>query len=341
MKRAAIEIHDAGVVAAREGARVFSSPSPGYALFEGGQLLAGRAARRKARLLPRQCHTRFWDRLDTSSLPRPFPAKLRHADLAYAHLSQLVRELGGETEGVILLVPAWSSTEGLALLLGIARAAGLTASALVDSSLAAAMGRDEAGPYVHLDLCLHRAAAALVAGSGEELFRDDVACDSDLGLVALENTWATLIAEKFLRETRFDPLHLAASEQRLYDRIPELLKELRSRSKAAVSLESAGKTWTVEVSKDELVRSARPYYGKIAELASSFEDASTILVSEHLDALPGMSDFLAHQVSRSVVPLASGAALRNVLRDPERFIDSPRPGGSLVFVTRLRSGVAS
>jgi hypothetical protein len=340
MKRAAIEIHDAGVVAAREGARVFSSASPGYALFEGGELHVGRAARRMARLLPRQCDTRFWDRLDTSSLPRPFPAKLRHADLAYTHLSQVVRELGGETEGVILLVPAWFSAEGLALLLGIARAAGVTPGALVDSSLAAAMGRDDAGPYVHLDLHLHRASAALVAGSSEELFRAEVASDRDLGLVGLENAWATLIAEKFLRETRFDPLHLAASEQRLYDRIPELLKELRSRSKAAVSLESGGKNWTVEVSKDELVRSARPCYGKLAELASSFDDASTILVSEHLDALPGMSDFLAHQVSRTVVPLVSGAALRNVLLDPERFIDSRRAGGSLSFTTRLRSGVA-
>jgi hypothetical protein len=339
MMKAAIEIHDAGIVAGHEGARSFSEASPGYALFDGASILVGRAARRRARLLPLQCDTWFWDRLDTASLPRPFPAKLRRADLACAHLGQVFREMGGDPGAVILLVPGWFSTEALALLLGIARALSLPVSGLLDSSFAAAMSRDEAAPFVHLDIHLHRAAAALVAGSGEELFRDEVLCDGDLGLVALENAWATLIAEKFLRETRFDPLHLAASEQRLYDGIPELLKALRSRAKAAFTLDSDGKTWSVDVSRDELVRSAIPYYGKVAALASSFEDAGTILVSHHLDALPGMSDFLAHQISRSVVPLARGTSLSNVLRDPERFIDSPGAGGALVFRTHLGSSV--
>jgi hypothetical protein len=339
MSIAAIEIHDAGAGAARDGARSSIAPSPGYALFDGAQILAGRAARRKARLLPRQCDTRFWDRLDTSVLPRPFPAKLRRADLAHAHLTQILRELGGETERAILLAPAWYSTDELALLLGIARACRLQVAGLVDSSLAAAMDRDETGPFVHLDIHLHRAAASLVAENGGELSREEVSCDGDLGLVALENVWATSIAQRFLRETRFDPLDVAASEQKLYDGIPELLRAVRSRTKAAVTVESAGKTWAVEVPRDELIRSALPLYGKVAELARSFEESATLLVSEHLDGLPGMSDFLAHQVSRTVVSLPSGTSLRNVLRDPERFVDSPRSGGALAFMTRLENAV--
>ena len=68
----ALDVTDAGVLGIGEGGKLVG-PSPGYALADGKTLLVGEEAFRCARLRPRFVMSRFWERLDTEPLGRPFP----------------------------------------------------------------------------------------------------------------------------------------------------------------------------------------------------------------------------------------------------------------------------
>jgi hypothetical protein len=335
MAAAAIEIHDAGLVAIREGGAAPSEGSPGYALFDGGTLLTGRAARRLARQKPRATHTKFWDPLDLSPLPRPFPPKFSRADLAHAQLNAVYRELGAGVDEVLLLVPGWFSSEELGLLLGIANASEIPVAAMVDLALAAALAA-ESESVIYLDIHLHRVAGARV-GRDASVERSAVASSDGAGLVPLENAWAALLAQKFLRETRFDPLHAAASEQALYDRMPGLLDALRDEEEAELEIETGGKTHSIGVSREEIVRAALPYYRKLAGIAESFGLAGggkdQLLLSPPLAALPGIVELLARDVSGNSVSLPPGAAALSALAYRDRLPRRKRSEG-LSFVTR-------
>ena len=45
------------------------------------------------------------------------------------------------------------------------------------------------------------------------------------GWLALQQAWTDRVASEFVRRTRYDPLHEAASEQRLWDALPGWLAQ--------------------------------------------------------------------------------------------------------------------
>ncbi len=131
----ALEINDAGLVLARDGQILAEEPA--CAMLDGRVPQTGAAAAKRARLQPLYAETRHWQELGTAALPRPMPAATTYAEVAYAQLTELSRAAGtgGET---LYAVPPWYTREQLAVLLGVAREAGLPAAGLVDAGLAAA-----------------------------------------------------------------------------------------------------------------------------------------------------------------------------------------------------------
>ncbi|MGH9318807.1 MAG: FHA domain-containing protein [Vicinamibacteria bacterium] len=341
MRVAAIEIHDAGVTCILEGSDTPVVVSPGYAVYESGKLLTGWTAARKARLVPRNCHTRFWDQLDGAPLPPPFPAGIRSADLAHAHLSSVWEAAAEKADRAILLVPSWYSDNELGLLLGISRACRIPVTGMVDSTLAAGLGL-EGDSAIHLDLHLHRAVAALVT-RGTRYRRDTVRSDEGAGLLSLQNHWASFLAEKFVRETRFDPLHEASTEQRLYDRMPDLLEALRERETESLVFELGSKEHGIEVSRGELARAALPFYRRILEVARSLVGSAAsgprteprLRISSRIAALPGIAEMLAREISFELVPLPPGIATQNVLAHRHRLPHAGKNDGAIPFVTSL------
>lgn len=333
MAVAAIEIDDAGLTAVREGSS--GVPSPGYAIHDRAGLATGWAAFRRSRLLPRHCCTSFWDRLDSVPLPEPFPSGLSHADLAHAHLSSVWSEAKVDVDRAILLVPPWYDDGELGLLLGISRACGIPVTGMVDSTLAAALGV-EGDSALHLDVHLHRATAVRITRD-DRLRRERVLSEEGAGTLSLANAWVKLIAEKFVRQTRFDPLHSAPIEQRLYDCLPDILDSLRDRESETVVLESTGKEYAVDIEREELFQCASSIYRRILDLATSLavEEEPEIRVSSRLIALPGFAEILAGEISTRVVPLPPGIATSSVLRFRNRLPHSGGNDGAIPFVTSL------
>src|SRR3546814_18941250 len=96
---------------------------------------------------------------------------------------------------------------------------------------------------------------------------------SKRGLSGLCDSWAALIAEHFLHETRFDPLHRAESEQLLYTRLPEWLNTLRDSAAAVLTLDVGARVYRVEISRQALVSAvAADYQALVARARGSAVD---------------------------------------------------------------------
>src|SRR3546814_6704976 len=112
---------------------------------------------------------------------------------------------------------------------------------------------------------------------------------SKRGLSGLCDSWAALIAEHFLHETRFDPLHRAESEQLLYTRLPEWLNTLRDSAAAVLTLDVGARVYRVEISRQALVSAvAADYQALVARARGSAVDR--VVLGPRLAAFPGLAD---------------------------------------------------
>lgn len=332
-----LELNDAGLVAVRSEAKnALAAPeSPGYALVEGERLVLGQEARDRARLKPRFTHTRFWDAIDTAPLARPFSNRLSRADLAHAHLSEFWKSLE-TTDEAMLAVPGWYSLDQLGLILGLTRSCDIPVGGMIDSALAAAATVGQGSALLHLDLHLHRVAASLIRRS-DQLVRAESAVEESAGLVPLQDAWATHIAECFVRQTRYDPLHRAESEQTLYGQLPSWLDRLCVETRITASMEVSGKSRAIELERDHLAEAAGTYYSSILALASSIfphDERVTLLLSHRIARLPGLIDRLRRDLSDDVLTLPDVAAAKGALgyeRPKHRSSDDD----ALTFLTRL------
>ena len=310
-----------------------SQPSPGLALIDGDELAVGADAQCSARLNPRRLHSRFWQELSTTPLGRPFPSYLRTADLAHAHLKAVWDAVGSGAEEVIIAVPGIYSDDQFALLLGITRELAIPVRGLIDAAVAATVDREVAPHCLHLDLHLHRAVLTELE-HGEEIVRKAVSIEPRVGLFGLRDTWTRVIAQTFVRATRFDPLHLAATEQVLYAQLADHLEALAQRDSTQVRISSGGRLHTVEVDRTPIVDAARSAYDNLSSLVSdhAHPDGATLLLSHRAAALPGLVDHLEEHTGLPVAVLHPAAAGGGALAHADRIRSSD---SALPFVTRL------
>jgi len=319
----AVELNDAGIVAAGAGLR-WQDRSPGFALLDGNRILVGREAVSRARLKPRWIENRFWDRLDTEPLGRPFPRNLRNADLVHAHLTEVWQSVqrgmdsrsAGGIEAVVLAVPGFYSKRQLGLLLGVGRTCGMPIAGMVDAAVVASVAATEAERALHLDVLLRRVVLTELGQAGT-LARRRVESDTSTGLSLVMDRWAKLIASRFVQQTRFDPFHHGETEQDLYDRLPGWLEAIGRDGAALLTLEYRGKIHRTEISAAEMQSAVRASYQAIVNLVRAVAGAGsrpTLVLAQTLSTLPGLQSELEEVVGSAAVVLAPAAAATGALR---------------------------
>jgi len=328
--RLALELADAGLVALPEEGEV-AVPSPGLAIIDGEAITIGREAAARARLAPRRLNSRFWRDISTEALGRPFGRRLRSADLAWTHLSQLWRETGHSVTSVILALSGGRSETQLGLILGVARSAGLPVDGLVDSAVAAAFGRANDTSMLHLDLELHRMVLTVIAPGPKQ---QAVLVSDQVGLVALHDAWLRFIAGEFLKHTRFDPFHSAASEQELFDRLPTILGQLGRRKSTTVTLAANENPFTIELDREQMESVAKTQNHELDELIRSAlaHQPGGVLLTARAASVPGLAVRLARLTGLEIVELPLAAAAASALLLAQRIV---APGPALPFVTDL------
>jgi len=339
MSLLAVELNDAGVTVARRGAdgAETAAPSPGYALLHEGRVLVGNEAARRSRIAPLFSQNRYWQQLSLERLPWATAGVRTQADLAFAHLSSLIEPLRAGAEGIVLAVPPGYSREQLGLLVGIANEAGVPVRGLVDLGLSACAAQASAPHLLHLDLQLHQAVVTVLehARADGALRRIRYEILPGTGLVAVQQALVEDVATTFVRRTRFDPLHEAATEQSLVDQLPGWLATLEDSAEIELELASGGHTHRVEWTRQACIDAIEHPLAEVQRLVQASRPAglaTSVCVSRSAAAMPGLLSRLAALRDCVVMALPAGAAAVGALEHAESIV---RPPEGVVLVHRL------
>jgi hypothetical protein len=147
------------------------------------------------------------------------------------------------------------------------------------------------------------------------------------------------IAEEFVRSTRFDPLHQAASEQELYDRLPGILTQLDRDPAIHFEMTGGSKTYHVTLTRDLFYKKGAPVFAEIRRLIGGFDDRSgragtgpVLMLSDRIARLPGIIDMLAEIEDSKIIELQPGAGARGILRFAGALFDQ-QTGNRSPFLT--------
>jgi hypothetical protein len=322
-----LELNDSGILA------VGGSPlklleldgqdqeSPGFALPQKKGLLVGQAAAGKAHLFPRQILNRFWDQLNTEPLEqtgRHFP--LNHAEIVFHHLALIWRQLQSRGDEIVMAVPSFYDREHLGLILGMAQELGMPVKGFVPLSLAASSHACPEKMLLYLDIHLHRIEVVYLE-QGEHLTIRDSAVSVDRGLRLLYQKLVDMIAQEFVRTTRFDPFHQAASEQELYDRLPGVLAHFQHNASMVFELTGGSAPYSITLERDSIIRNAKPIYSELLRQIKRMQNkrgkgrtSLALQLSHRLARLPGCREMLATLKDVQIIELDHGAAAGGVCR---------------------------
>ena len=327
----AAHLNDAGLLIT-DGERILCR-EPGYALLKDDGLVTGREAWASASLEPRRTQNHYWDDLRTAPLA---DARFRHlttADLVSRQLETLWQRVAKPGDRLALAVPGYMNTENLGLLLGIAADLDIPVVAMVDAAVAATRRQYTNAVPVHVDLSLHTAMLTRLFQEGQAQYERSAVVD-EAGMLDLYGIWLRMIAESFVQQSRFDPLHTAETEQMLQDRMLDWLASASSRESLPMEIEYRGIAHQAEISSLDFVTAATPVYQNIvSNLRALYRAGETpaLQLSDRAARMPGLADTLKARVGGAVFLLEPGATARGLVR---RCVES-RPGSAVTLARHL------
>lgn len=339
-----LELSDAGILVASGDPPGLlkvdgdSVESPGFALPEKKRLVVGAAAERKAHLFPRQILHQFWDRLNTEPLEQPNPFAHNHAEVAYEHFANIWRHIQQHGAEMVIAVPGFYKRTHLGLILGITNELGLRVKGFTPIAIAAVPDQLPQGLWLHLDLHLHRFEITHLKRANQ-LSREETHSAEGNGLSSLYRRWVDAIAEEFVRHTRFDPLHRAASEQELYDRLPGVLAQLNQNPSVHFEMTGGSKVYHITLTRDLFGNTAKPVMQEIRRLIVGFGDrydpgaaGRVLLLTDRLNRLPGVKNMLKGIENCKIIALPAGSGALGALGFYD-LLSQQQAEGSAPFIT--------
>ncbi len=313
MSLLAAHINDAGISLVSTDRVLYREP--GFALLDDDQLTTGNAAFASARVKPRRIQNRYWSELKNEPLADRRFHHLSAADLVSRQLEQIWSRAAGSGNRLVMAIPAYMSSDNLGLLLGIAAELKIPMAGMVDAAVAATRRQYQNSVPVHIDFGLHAATLTRLAQDGQAQVERSAVIESG-GLLALHDQWIRIIANAFVRQSRFDPLHTAATEQLLQDRLAGWLGAASSSEKVLLEIEHHGIVHEAEIESLDLIAAAAPVYQRIvSQLRAIYraEDIPAIQLTDRVARMPGLADTLKARVGGEVYLLEPGATARGLL----------------------------
>ncbi|MDJ0710977.1 MAG: FHA domain-containing protein [Woeseiaceae bacterium] len=327
----AAHLNDASILLS-DGDRILYR-EPGFALLEDDGVTTGRTAWASASLQPRRIHHGYFANLGTEPLTDPRFRHLTTADLVSRQLEEMWQRAAKPGDRLALAVPAYTGNEHLGLLLGIALDLDIPIVAIVDAAVAATRRQYAHGVPIHVDLSLHTAMLSRLSQEGQAQLERSVVAD-ECGMLDLYDLWLRTIAETFVQQSRFDPLHTAETEQALQDSILGWLAVAMRQDSVPMEVEYRGITHSAEIASVELVAAAGPVYQAIVSNLRALVRAGetpALQLSDRAARMPGLADTLKARVGGEIYLLEPGATSRGLAR---RCVET-RPGTTVTLARHL------
>jgi len=309
----AAHINDAGISVMDSDTVLYREP--GFALLDDDMLTTGTDAFSQARVKPRQIHHSYWSNLQTAPLTDRRFHHLSAADLVSRQLEQIWSRVADNGNRIVVAVPAYMRAENLGLLLGIAAELNVPLVGMVDAAVAATRREYKGAVPVHVDLSLHSTILTRMTQSGQAR-ADRSAVIDERGIIALYDAWIALIAEAFVQQSRFDPLHAAETEQILQDSLPDWLSAASAGKNIALKIDYCGITHEAEIESLELLAAAAPTYHRIVSSLRALyraDETPALQLSDRAARLPGLADILTARVGGEIFLQEPGATARGLL----------------------------
>lgn len=310
----AAHLNDAGILVVNDEKILYHEP--GFALLEDDHLITGADAYSNASIKPRRIQNRYWSALHTEPLRDQRFSHMSAADLVSHQLEQIWKRVAVQGDRLAIAVPPYMSNENLGLLLGIADELNIPIVAISDAAVCATRRHYEHAVPVHIDLSLHSSSLTKLLQEGQVQVDRTVVIE-DNGMLLLYENWLKVIAEAFVQQSRFDPLHTAETEQMLQDKMPGWLTQAASARSIPLEVEYRGLSHHAQIESLELVAAAAPVYqGIVSSLRALFkaEETPAIQMSDRAARMPGLADTLKTRVGGEVFLLQPGATARGLIK---------------------------
>lgn len=326
-----LELNDAEIALSRDGGVHYREP--GVAVLS-HQPVFGDAALGAARLRPRQFQSQYFGRMNAEPVVPRAPGIGNQADLVYRHLLHIKAAAGiGDDDELFVAVPSASTPEQLALLLGIAREAKLNIRAIIDAAVAAASSSQLPERCKLIDVLLHRAAIMDLA-IAEDARRDGVQEIPEAGLMQLLEGWVDTVADRFVGETRLDPLRIAETEQQVFDQVfDQTLSE--GAKELSIGVVHRGGERRVRVPAAALAdKSAQRY----ELLARRIGDATVLALTHRAARLPGLAERF-RALGHRLVFLDPDAARDGIWECADVLREDDRENDQVAFISSLPANI--
>ena len=151
-------------------------------------------------------------------------------------------------------------------------------------------------------------------------------------MLALFNQFSHLIADAFIQQCRFDPLHDARSEQILYDALPEWLQQAPEAQEFVFEIPQGNTVHKAKLPRTSFLGPVRELQRRMQARADELADASQCtLVTQRLLGLPGFTELVDH-----CIPVPQGAVAHACWRHAHLIRSND---ANLPFITRLPATV--
>lgn len=325
MSFASIHLNDIGLITSTDGDVM--NEDAGIALLLDEGLKIGNDANQLAKLHPRKVNDNYWQSPSVEQL-KAVPNYVRHhADLIYHHLTKIHKDLG-EPEKIVLAVPSSLNAEQLSYILGVADALPFEFSGLCDLAVAGAADSGLRGNLLHYDLQRHQTVITLLH-SDAEAEKKDVIVAPNLGLHAIQTKWANIIADSFIEQSRFDPMHTADSEQNLFNQLPDWINQLSNSNDLSLEFSTHERTYEAKIERQQFIAANNEFIDALMKKGQELlTDPQHHLATQRLESLLNLSTAGSH-----FEILTAGAVTRTLVENQsEIIVDSEQ----LPLVTSLK-----
>jgi hypothetical protein len=144
---------------------------------------------------------------------------------------------------------------------------------------------------------LHRLVVTELASRDDSIARERIHDIAELGLIGLMEAWINVLADRFVRDTRFDPLTIAATDQQLSTQLERWLRDTPQQRNLAVEIQHDGTQRRAEVPIEALAAKVAPRYRVLDPLVHGLP----VVVSHRAARLPGLVEHLSGIASQVTI----------------------------------------
>lgn len=272
----------------------------------------GTSADDVARRQPLSVSTRHWRELARlgSSTPSSIISLIQ---------AECTARLGATPGPIQIAVPASFGAQTCGVVCSILRTQGAEVRGFHDAAAVTVAAAEVGSNALVLEVGLHHVAASAVTTVAHEVRRRTTSLRADRGECALREAWLELVSEAMVRRARFDPLHDAADEQRLYDNVMDWARTAAQQGSVEIPWQTPTGPLTLTLTRDAFAAAAAPLYHDLLAVLHELRPAGVmtdILVPERVVHWPGLAEAFSELRSCRLWSVAAGVAAAVVSRLP-------------------------